>query len=277
MLSILFITYEYSRSTFSGNGVHAISQVRGLKALGHSVTVVAACPSQSAASAQSDEGTMWVRYLCSAQACLYRLSRSQRRARLHRVVQWTHDDAAAFWITAWCVTNMLFDSLYGLAVQVEVPQERWGVLNGDCAWEAFSTGATSTIRQIVTEGPAGAAASARNFHVVLCVDWHAALVWRELSQAGSPLQATPWAFLNYRMFSRDDTAAAVRHLISLLLFRSPFNSLRVPFRSFPLVTGACIVTRLCRSGTRASTWPAWVKVNASSFQQPASSVFPCRS
>eukprot|EP00892_Ulva_mutabilis_P002133 jgi/Ulvmu1/11920/UM081_0080.1 len=41
----------------------------------------------------------------------------------------------------------------------------------------------------------------------MCVDWHAALVWRGLCQDGSFVSNTPWAFLNYRMFSRDDTAA----------------------------------------------------------------------
>lgn len=44
MLAILFITYEYSESTFSGNGVYAVSQVRALASLGHDVTVVAARP-----------------------------------------------------------------------------------------------------------------------------------------------------------------------------------------------------------------------------------------
>jgi hypothetical protein len=45
MLRIVFLTLEFSASTFSGNGIYAQSQVRALSKLGYPVLVISAKPS----------------------------------------------------------------------------------------------------------------------------------------------------------------------------------------------------------------------------------------
>lgn len=44
MMNILFISLEYATGAFSGNGIYAQSQVRGLRQIGHNVVVVAGKP-----------------------------------------------------------------------------------------------------------------------------------------------------------------------------------------------------------------------------------------
>lgn len=44
MTRILFITYEHAISTFSGNGVYAMSQTSALASLGYDVVVLSAYP-----------------------------------------------------------------------------------------------------------------------------------------------------------------------------------------------------------------------------------------
>jgi hypothetical protein len=43
---ILFVSLEYNAATFSGNGVHAQAQVKGLRRAGHRLLVVCAAPHQ---------------------------------------------------------------------------------------------------------------------------------------------------------------------------------------------------------------------------------------
>ena len=46
-MNLLFLAYEFTCETFSGNGIYSGSQVRALRALGHQVRVLAACPERS--------------------------------------------------------------------------------------------------------------------------------------------------------------------------------------------------------------------------------------
>jgi hypothetical protein len=60
-MHILLLTYEYICKSFSGNGIHATAQVRALRGLGQTVTVLAACPADQVPEAANDVDTIWVR------------------------------------------------------------------------------------------------------------------------------------------------------------------------------------------------------------------------
>jgi hypothetical protein len=60
-MNILFITYEFSEATFSGNGVYAAGQVGALEAAGHAVLTLAARPQKSQDLPESiDDDILWV-------------------------------------------------------------------------------------------------------------------------------------------------------------------------------------------------------------------------
>ena len=84
-MHLLFITYEYLAQPFSGNGLYAASQVRGLRSLGQQVTVLAGSPDCAHDEVSNISDTIWVRpSACLASAtstklCTARKSRATRR------------------------------------------------------------------------------------------------------------------------------------------------------------------------------------------------------
>lgn len=96
--------------------------------------------------------------------------------------------------------------------QVPVPSAAWGTLHNKCSWMEFAHGCgqPNVVEQLIHSDT-----GLFDFHIVMCVDWHAALAWRRICESVH-LQsvALPWVFLSYRMFSRDETSLEVRSVHS---------------------------------------------------------------
>lgn len=61
-MHLLFISYEYSCCSFSGNGAYAVAQVRALRELGQQVAVLAAHPASHIPDTPApDASDTWVR------------------------------------------------------------------------------------------------------------------------------------------------------------------------------------------------------------------------
>jgi hypothetical protein len=54
-----------------------------------------------------------------------------------------------------------------------------------------------------------------DFDVVMCVDWHAVAAWRGMCQSNKRFAETPWVFLCYRIFARDQYCDEVRKTLNL--------------------------------------------------------------
>lgn len=214
-MRIVFISLEFTAGTFSGNGVYATSQVRGvhgpqhaqtpelrrrrgsrpvadkaalavqvraLAALGHEVLVISAKPADHAAAARREGAQQ-----------LFEVGRGLGRPALRLPIRPDEPPAAS--------SQPQPAAPWASSFAAQVPVPSWGRLDASAPWREFAAGAQrpELLQAVERFGP----------QVALGVDWSSLQVLEALA-AHPPLQRLPFVFLNYRVFSRTAAGEELR-------------------------------------------------------------------